>query len=118
MVRYAAIAASVVGAVAITLAQQSESDTPFRSTVNVVSITVTVQNADGSFARELSRENFHVFESGVEQPISVFGRGEVPIDLVLLLDTSSSMGDRLGEAKHAAAVLVNALSPADRVTVL
>jgi Ca-activated chloride channel family protein len=88
--------------------------TTFHSGIDIVALSVTVKNRDGSFVRKLDAEQFHVFENGVEQTISVFGAGEIPVDLVLMLDTSGSMSAKLSAAEHAALVLVNSLSERDR----
>ncbi len=89
----------------------------YRSGVDMVGMTVTVRNADGSFAQGLGVDRFHVYENGVEQPIAVFGAGDVPLDLVLLLDASASMTPRLAAAQHAANILIASLAEADRAAV-
>jgi Ca-activated chloride channel family protein len=98
-------------------AQAPESNPLFRSRVDLVALTVTVQDRDGSFVRTLGRHDFHVLEGGVEQTISVFGAGEVPVDLVLMVDTSGSMAGQLAAAQHAATILINSLSNKDRAAV-
>jgi VWFA-related protein len=98
--------------------QEPESGTTFRSGVDLVALAVTVQSHDGSFVRDLNATDFRVYENGVEQPISTFGAGDVPVDLVLMIDTSASMAGKLPAAQHAAGVLVNSLGPRDRAAVL
>jgi Ca-activated chloride channel family protein len=50
----------------------------------------------------LEKSDFHVFEDGVEQDISVFNKTNSPIALSLLMDTSASMEASLDTAKEAA----------------
>jgi Ca-activated chloride channel family protein len=90
----------------------------YRSGVDMVALAVTVEQADGSFVPDLYREDFRVFDGGVQQDVSVFRGGEVPIDLVLLLDTSASMTARLKTATHAAINFVRRLRPADRAAIM
>jgi len=78
---------------------QSGADTPhsdtgrpvFRNGVEVVALTVTVEDARVRYISSLNAEDFRVFEEGVPQQVQYFGGGEVPIDLLLMIDTSSRM---------------------------
>ena len=74
----------------------------FRSGVDVVSLNVTVTDADGRFITDLTGDNFVVFEDGVHQDVSFFNRSQLPIALALLIDTSASMDDRMTTAQEAA----------------
>lgn len=47
---------------------------------------------------DLKREDFRVFDGGMEQELVTFERGDVPITAVLLLDASESMRGRYLEA--------------------
>ncbi len=90
----------------------------FQSAVDLVSITATVQHRDGSFVTGLAANDFHVFEQGVPQTITFFGANAVPLDVVLLVDNSSSMVGRLPTVQHAASLLVESLSDNDRAAAL
>jgi Ca-activated chloride channel family protein len=89
-------------------------DALYRTGVEVVAITATVEQADGSYLTDLQREQFTVLEDGVVQEIAFFGAGEVPIDLVLMLDTSASMRSRLSVAQRTAVNFVRSLGAGDR----
>jgi Ca-activated chloride channel family protein len=54
---------------------------------------------DGKRVLDLTREDFKVFDDGEEQEIRAFGRGDIPLAAVVLLDSSLSMQ---GERLHAA----------------
>jgi VWFA-related protein len=74
----------------------------WRSGVDVVSVAVTVLDVNGRLVRGLSRDDFHVFDDGAEQPITQFVNERVPVSLGILLDLSESMiGQRLDDAKFA-----------------
>ena len=90
----------------------------FSAGVDLVPVTVTVQQADGSYAAGLPSSSFRIFDEGAVQPIVLFDAGNIPIDLVLLLDTSASTNARLPTMQNAATRLVRALRPADRAMVL
>ena len=88
-----------------------------RSGIEVVALTVTVQDSNGSFPRNLGVDDFAVFEDGVRQTISFFDAGTVPVDLALLVDSSASMNQVLPSVKHAASTLIQSLAPSDRASV-
>lgn len=75
---------------------------PFRSSVDLTSVNVTVFDTNGALVTGLGRDDFDVYEDGVPQVVSQFVGGRVPVSLGLLLDTSDSMfGSRLQEARSA-----------------
>jgi Ca-activated chloride channel family protein len=90
----------------------------YHSGVELVTLTVTVMGADGGVRLGLGERDFHVLEEGVPQPVVFFGTGSVPIDLVLMLDTSASMQGRMAFMKRAAINFVRALRPEDRAAIM
>lgn len=75
---------------------------PFRSSIDLTSVNVTVLDSSGALVTGLGRDDFEVYEDGVPQAVSQFVGGRVPVSLGLLLDTSDSMfGSRLHEARSA-----------------
>src|SRR4029453_2863231 len=63
----------------------------FKSGVDMVPLTVTVTDRTGKYVSGLTGNDFAVFEDGVAQSLSFFACDEVPVDVALVLDTSSSM---------------------------
>jgi Ca-activated chloride channel family protein len=64
----------------------------FRSAVDLVSVAAVVRDKRGQVVRNLSREDFEVFDNGVRRPIVEFSSGENgPISLAVLVDVSGSM---------------------------
>jgi Ca-activated chloride channel family protein len=90
----------------------------YRSGIELVPLTVTVTNRAGEHVEGLTGTDFTVLEDGVPQSLAFFAAGTVPIDLVLVLDTSASMSRDLPLAKSAAKGLVQTLKEGDRVAVL
>src|SRR5688572_7461737 len=74
----------------------------FRSGVDLVGLNVVVADARGQLLPGLSREDFTVFEDGARQDITFFADVPLPVDLAVLLDTSSSMLDKITTVQQAA----------------
>ena len=90
-------------------------DKPFKSGVEIISITATVTDFEGHLVRDLPQEAFEVFEDGERQTITQFTNERVPVGLGLLLDASDSMyGPRIRDARQAAdRFLFDLLDPSD-----
>ena len=67
----------------------------FRSTASLVSLNVTVQDKSAKFVAGLQPADFAVYEDGVKQEVRFFESTSVPLDLIVLIDTSSSMADKM-----------------------
>jgi Ca-activated chloride channel family protein len=91
----------------------------FRSNTEVVSVTVTVRDAQGQLVTDLPRDAFDVREDGESQGVTQFTRERVPLSLVVLLDTSDSMfGSRLQDARDAVERFVTGLlDPSDEFAI-
>ncbi|MFB3854261.1 MAG: VWA domain-containing protein [Vicinamibacterales bacterium] len=87
--------------------------TTFRTSSELVALNVTVTDNSNQHVRGLAKEDFAVFEDGVPQEIVFFAASAVPLDLVIMLDTSSSMSDKLSLVQEAAAGLLGVLRPGD-----
>jgi len=89
-----------------------------RIDTNLVTVPVSVLDRDGRFISDLRREQFNVFENGVEQKLAYFESTEKPVTVALLLDTSGSTFFHLWEIKEAAINFARQLRPQDRVLVV
>ena len=89
-----------------------------RIDTNLVTLPVSVLDRQGRFVPNLRREDFNVFENGVEQKIAYFEPTEKPFTVALLLDTSGSTSFHLWEIKEAAIQFAKQLRPQDRVLVV
>ena len=90
----------------------------FRSAIDVVSLNVTVTDQANRYITDLTDKDFEVYEDGVKQELTLFNRSNLPVALCLLIDTSSSMEDRMATAQDAAIGFVRKLRPADLGEVL
>jgi Ca-activated chloride channel family protein len=100
---------SALAAPLMTAAQQPS----FRSAIDVVSMNVTVTDPTNRYVTDLTEKDFEIFEDGVKQDLTLFNRTNLPVALSLLIDTSSSMEDRMVTAQDAAIGFVRRLRPTD-----
>lgn len=89
-----------------------------RVDTSLVTIPVSVRDRSGRYAPDLRREDFRVFEDGVEQRIAYFATVDQPFTVALVLDTSGSTDFSLSDMQRAAFAFIEQLKPADRVTVI
>ena len=90
----------------------------FRGGVDVVSLSVTVTDKDGRYISGLDKANFQVYEDGALQEIVYFSKEHQPISLTLLMDTSTSMEQKLPIAQQAAIGFAKQLKPTDVAAVV
>jgi len=107
-------AAAVLIAGAALGAQQQPT---FRSGTQVVSLFVTVQDAQKRLVADLTQGDFEVFDNDKPQPISYFDSSIHPITVVAMLDTSGSMTLTIDLLKQAAEQFILRLLPEDRARV-
>jgi VWFA-related protein len=73
---------------------------------------------DGRYIPNLHKEDFRLWEEGVEQDVAFFSSVDKPFSVVLMIDTSGSTRFRLEEIQDAAITFVGQLRPDDRVMVV
>ena len=84
----------------------------------LVSMNVSVTNRSGVALPNLKKEDFGVAENGQAQRIEFFQPTTAPFNLVLALDLSGSIKDKLEVVKSAALRFVDVLSPQDKIAVV
>jgi VWFA-related protein len=89
-----------------------------RVDTSLVTVPAIVTDRTGSFATGLARNDFQIFEDGKAQEITSFSSTETPFNVALLIDTSRSTREFLGEIRKAARSFVNQLQPQDRVLIV
>lgn len=84
--------------------------------VDLVEIFATVYNKAGGLAENLAEADFEILDRGKPQKIAKFELvRDLPLAVGLVLDTSGSMQESIGEAKHAASdFLRGVVRPTDR----
>jgi Ca-activated chloride channel family protein len=114
--------AAVLVAVCLTAGATAEPQTrqapAFRSTIDIVSLNITVIDGASRYLTDLEQADFSVFEDGVKQDIIFFTRRPQPIAMSLLLDSSASMEAKLDVLKVAATNFVRRLRPNDLAQVI
>jgi Ca-activated chloride channel family protein len=84
---------------------------------SIVVLNASITDGAGSRVNGLKQSQFHVFEDGVEQPISFFAAEESPFAAAILLDTSGSMEERVSLARSAAIRFLDGLRGDDVVSI-
>src|SRR2546428_6785586 len=94
----------------ITIAQQPT----FKSGTQIVSLFVTVVDAQKRLVPSLVQEDFEIFDNEKPQPIVFFQNETQPITVVVMLDTSGSMTGSIPLLRAAAEQFLIRLLPADK----
>jgi Ca-activated chloride channel family protein len=90
----------------------------FETGIEVINLNVSITDARGQYVTGLGKDDFAVFEDGVKQEISIFAHENLPISMVLMVDTSASMDDKLSAARTAGKRFVRTLRPQDMAQVM
>jgi Ca-activated chloride channel family protein len=93
--------------------QQPGGAPTFRADTNLVVIPVAVTDPLNRFVLGLQKENFHVFEDGVEQKVAQFSGEDAPLSVGLVFDESGSMDYKLRTSRDAAAQFLKTLNRGD-----
>jgi Ca-activated chloride channel homolog len=83
-----------------------------------VLLPVTVRDSNGRLVTDLLRKDFRVFEDGQEQTLSDLSLRQVPVDVVLMVDASSSVAENLDDFRRAAEGFATHLSAEDRISLI
>ena len=83
--------------------------------VQLVMVDATVRDRSGRPMETLRREDFRVFENGVEQTIQAFSRDEYPLAVALVVDRSGSVAPFMNELREAAYRALHQLKRGDQV---
>jgi len=79
-------------------------------------VTITVTDREGAYITDLGKEDVRLYEDGISREIiSLVPDQYTPVSIGILLDTSSSMIDKLAEAEDGLRHFVNTLHPEDEV---
>jgi VWFA-related protein len=90
----------------------------YREEVDRVLVTLSITGKEHEFVEGLTRDDFKVSEDKQEQKILEFGVERRPITLGVLIDTSGSMKEEIGQVQAAAKDFVTSLRPEDRAFVV
>lgn len=95
----------------------SENDVISVSTTEVL-LPVTVRDTSGRLVTDLTRKDFRIFEDGHEQPLTDLALRKVPVDVILMVDASSSVAGNLDDFRRAVEEFSERLAPEDRISLI
>jgi len=93
--------------------EEFDKESIIKINTELVNLQVRVIDRNNKPINNVRKEEFHVFEDGVPQPIEEFSREEVPISYGLAVDTSGSLRTQLTSVIDAGKTIVNANKPGD-----
>jgi Ca-activated chloride channel homolog len=96
--------------------QQQGNQTRVRVNSDLVVLSVTVRDRAGNLVADLRREQFQLFDDGVEQKIDVFAEESLPLSLVVLVDNDLNGKEGVQMVQSLRAVL-GGVSLKDQATV-
>ena len=94
-------------------ASAGEPRADLRVDVPLVMIPVHVTTPLGASVTGLKKEEFRLFEDGVEQKITHFSNDDAPLSVGFLLDASSSMRNKMRKSVEAAGEFLKVTNPED-----
>jgi len=100
------------------VAEEVGEDEVVRVNASLVTVPVSVLDRDGRFIAGLRKNDFRIFEDGVEQEVAYFAPVEQPFTVALVIDTSGSTRFKMEEMQDAAIAFLDQLRPNDRVIVV
>lgn len=83
-----------------------------------VMIPITVRDSTGRLVSNLTKDDFKVFEDGSLQPLSDIALRQVPVDVALMVDSSSSVAANLDDFRKAAEGFAARLAADDRISLI
>ncbi|HEX6182966.1 MAG TPA: VWA domain-containing protein [Pyrinomonadaceae bacterium] len=94
--------------------EEVNEDEVVRINASEVLLPVTVRDASGALVTNLGRRDFKVYEDGREQPLSDISLRQVPVDVALLVDASSSVAESFEDFRRAAEEFAGRVGHEDR----
>lgn len=85
----------------------------FHTDSTLVLVPVSVTDPTNRYVLGLDKQDFMIFEDGVEQKVTHFANEDAPLSIGLLVDTSGSMGAKLETSRQAVAEFVKTLNKND-----
>ena len=83
-----------------------------------VMFPVTVRDGSGNLVNNLTRNDFRVYEDNTLQPLSDLALRRVPVDVILMVDASSSVANNIDDFRRAAQGFAAKLAADDRISLI
>lgn len=92
---------------------QNASGTKLSVETTLVVVPVSVTDHLNRFVLGLEKQNFKLYEDGVEQKIAQFSGEDVPLSIGILVDVSASMGSRISTSRAAVRAFLKTMNAQD-----
>ncbi|MGH9387063.1 MAG: VWA domain-containing protein [Vicinamibacterales bacterium] len=112
------VAALANGERLVATARTREIDYVEAVNVQVIQVNASVVDRRGRFVSGLTAQQFQLAEDGVPQKILHFAAEDSPLEVVVAMDVSGSMGAAMDDLKVAARQFLSSLSAKDQVTLV
>src|SRR6202047_3968150 len=86
---------------------------PFKVSVDMVLVPVTITDPLNRLVTGLDRENFHLFEGKDQQEIKTFSSEDAPVSIGVIFDMSGSMSSKVERAREAVEEFFKTANPQD-----
>lgn len=86
--------------------------------VDMVVLSATVRNHKGAPVSGLDKDDFQVYEDGVQQQIKYFSHEDIPVTVGLVVDNSGSMAPKLPDVIASALAFARSSNPQDQMFVV
>ena len=86
-----------------------------RVSTSLITVPAVVMDRNGRYIPNLKKEDFRIYEDGVEQSVAYFASVERPFTVALMLDVSGSTQSQLTQIREAANTFVSRLRANDRM---
>jgi Ca-activated chloride channel family protein len=119
--RFALTALGLAGALASGSAParaQVRQPPTFGTGIEIINLSLSVTDVQSNYVTDLGQKDFAVFEDGIRQDLSLFTHENLPISMVVMIDCSQSMDEKLAAAQSAAIRFVKTLRPQDLAQVV
>jgi Ca-activated chloride channel family protein len=89
-------------------------DEPVKVNTLLLNVPIIVSDREGRNLDGLIKENFSVYQGGEKLKIEFFANSEFPLNVAIIVDTSLSTQNVLGNIEHAAKEFISLLGPEDK----
>jgi VWFA-related protein len=97
----------------------AQDDPPlYRFDARLVLLHASVVDKNGKLLTNIPQSAFKILEDGVEQPLKLFRREDVPVSMGIIVDNSGSMNGKRARVAAAALELVKQSNPEDEVFIV
>jgi Ca-activated chloride channel family protein len=86
-----------------------------RVSTSLISVPAIVMDRNGRYIGNLRKEDFKIYEDGVEQDLAYFASVDKPFTVALMLDVSGSTQSQLAQIRNAANTFLSRLRHNDRM---